>query len=225
MGGGCVVVYCLKEHFSSMDNSIENTVSWDRAIGPLKLHLRLDLPRGLFYTLVGFMTPTRDCSANLSTTWQANQAESPSIPHTGKKTKSRAELHCSGTTLPSKLIPERFYTKLTNQVEWCKSGGKRQTGRGWGLGTRLGQSAVQKCVACETKCQPGKMARWLSSSRKKKIRDIRNFIPVYGKMLKPEESSPDALVSSETLGCLGYVRSEVSLTGSVEQEGYCFTWG
>ena len=31
-------------------------------------------------------------------------------------------------------------------------------------------------------------SRWLSSSRKKKIRDIRNFIPVHGKMLKPEES-------------------------------------
>ena len=44
------------------------------------------------------------------------------------------------------------------------------------------------------------MARWLSSSRKKKIRDIRNFIPVHGKILKPEESSPDAPVSSETLG-------------------------
>ena len=51
---------------------------------------------------------------------------------------------------------------------------------------------MQKCVACETKCQPGKMARW--------IRDIRNFIPVHGKILKPEESSPDAPVSSETLG-------------------------
>ena len=62
------------------------------------------------------------------------------------------------------------------------------------------ETAVQKCVACETKCQPGKMARWLSSSRKKKIRDIRNFIPVHGKMLKPEESSSDAPVSSETLG-------------------------
>ena len=43
------------------------------------------------------------------------------------------------------------------------------------------------------------MARWLSSSRKKKIRDIRNFIPVHGKILKREESSPDAPVSSETL--------------------------
>ena len=51
------------------------------------------------------------------------------------------------------------------------------------------------------------MAKWLSSSRKKKIRDIRSFIPVHGKILKPEftslssESSPDAdPVSSETLG-------------------------
>ena len=49
------------------------------------------------------------------------------------------------------------------------------------------------------------MAKWLSSSRKKKVRDIKNFIPVHGKILKPEctslshESSPDAPVSSETL--------------------------
>ena len=64
----CVVVYCLKEYFSSIDNSIGSTVSWDRAIGPLKLHSRLDLPRGLLYTLGGFTTPTRDCSPNISTT-------------------------------------------------------------------------------------------------------------------------------------------------------------
>ena len=50
------------------------------------------------------------------------------------------------------------------------------------------------------------MAKWLSSSRKKKIRDIRSFIPVHGKILKPEftslssESNRDAPVSSETLG-------------------------
>ena len=50
------------------------------------------------------------------------------------------------------------------------------------------------------------MAKWLSSSRKKNIRDIRNFIPVHGKILKAastslsHESSPDAPVSSETLG-------------------------
>ena len=63
-----VVVHCLKEHFSSMDNSIGSTVSWDRAIGSLKLHPRLDLPRGLLCTLEGFITPTRDCSPNFSTT-------------------------------------------------------------------------------------------------------------------------------------------------------------
>ena len=50
------------------------------------------------------------------------------------------------------------------------------------------------------------MAKWLSSSRKKKIHDIRSFIPVHGKILKAastsliHESSPDAPVSSETLG-------------------------
>ena len=51
------------------------------------------------------------------------------------------------------------------------------------------------------------MAKWLSSSRKKRIRDIRSFIPVHGKILKPastslsHESSPGAdPVSSETLG-------------------------
>ena len=50
------------------------------------------------------------------------------------------------------------------------------------------------------------MAKWLNSSRKKKIRDIRSFIPVHGKILKAaitslsHESSPDAPVSSETLG-------------------------
>ena len=64
----CAVVYRLKEHFGSMDNSIGSTVSWDRAIDPQKLHPRLDLPQGLLYTLGGLMTPTRDCSVNLSTT-------------------------------------------------------------------------------------------------------------------------------------------------------------
>ena len=64
----CAVVYRLKEHFGSMDNSIGSTVSWDRAIDPQKLQPRLDLPRGLLYTLGGLMTPTRDCSVNLSTT-------------------------------------------------------------------------------------------------------------------------------------------------------------
>ena len=50
------------------------------------------------------------------------------------------------------------------------------------------------------------MAKWLSSSRKKKIHDIRSFIPVHGKILKAastwlsHESSPDAPVSSKTLG-------------------------
>ena len=50
------------------------------------------------------------------------------------------------------------------------------------------------------------MAKWLSSSRKKKIRDIRSFIPVHGKILKPEltslshESSPDVPVSNENIG-------------------------
>ena len=51
------------------------------------------------------------------------------------------------------------------------------------------------------------MAKWLSSSQKRKIRDIRSFIPVHGKILKPastslsRESSPGAdPVSSETLG-------------------------
>ena len=49
------------------------------------------------------------------------------------------------------------------------------------------------------------MAKWLNSSRKKKIHDIRSFIPVHGKILKAastsliHESSPDAPVSSETL--------------------------
>ena len=51
------------------------------------------------------------------------------------------------------------------------------------------------------------MAKWLSSSRKRKIRDIRSFIPVHGKILKPastslsRESSPHAdPVTSEILG-------------------------
>ena len=123
----CVVMHCLEQHFGSMDNSIGSTVSWDRAIGPLKLHPRLNLPRGLLYTLGGFMTPTRDCSTNYPTTWQANQAEFLSKLHTGRKTKSHAELHKLQSYNPTiKINSGMIATKLTNQVDWCKSsGGKR----------------------------------------------------------------------------------------------------
>lgn len=45
------------------------------------------------------------------------------------------------------------------------------------------------------------MAEWLSSSRKKKIGDIRSFIPVHGKILKPKSTSLN-LESSSGVDCL-----------------------
>lgn len=45
------------------------------------------------------------------------------------------------------------------------------------------------------------MAEWLSSSRKKKIGDIRSFIPVRGKILKPNSTSL-SLESSSGIDCL-----------------------
>ena len=105
-----------------MDKSIGSTVGWDRAIGPLKLHLRLDLPLGFFYMFGGFMTPTTT-SYIPYTTWQA---EFFSKLHTRRKTKSCAELHNLQRYDPTiKINSGMIATKLTNQVDWCKSGVKR----------------------------------------------------------------------------------------------------
>ena len=117
-------MHCLEEHFGSMDNSIGSTVSWERAIGSLKLHLRLDLPLGFFYMFGGFMTPTRDCSTGYIPYHMTSRIFS--ILHTGRKTKSHAELHNLQRYDPTiKISSGMISTKLTNQVDWCKSGGKR----------------------------------------------------------------------------------------------------